>query len=297
MIVSDINNDGIDDLVTGAPAYNTNQGRAYVFYGGSMTSENASGADIVLTGEAITHQFGEAVSSGDLNSDGVNDVVVGAESIGRVYVFYGGSLVSVNASVADVIITADLANYFGNLSVSSADTNTDGTDDLIIGAPGYFSNQGRVYVFYGDSLVSENTSDADITITGENTSDFFGESLSTGDLNSDGTTDLIVGATGYNSSQGRTYVFYGGELRTESASDASLIIDGETTSSDTGVSLLATDINDNGVDDLIIGANAYDDPNDQGRVYVLMSEAAITTPATFKLRGDMKIEGTVKFGN
>jgi len=203
-------------------------------------------------------------------------------------------MVTENATGADVTLTGEAtSNYFGR-SFATADLNNDGLTDLIVGVL-YSSLQGGAYIFYGGSLTSKNASAADVTLTGEATGNQFGNSLTTGDLNTDGTDDLIVGAYIYNSFQGRTYVFYGKNLRTENATDADLIITGESTSSSFGDSLLVTDINDNGVDDLIIGAPRYDAPNDQGRVYVLMSEAGILSASSFQLRGSVQMQGSVQF--
>ncbi|MCA9358204.1 FG-GAP repeat protein, partial [Candidatus Kaiserbacteria bacterium] len=128
-----------------------------------------------------------------------------------------------------VITGENTSDNFG-WSFAVGDFNADGKDDLAVGADGYSTNTGRVYLFYGGSMTTENASGADVTLTGETTSNFFGYSLTTGDFNADGTDDLAVGATGYNggvfSGQGRVYLFYGGSMTTENASGADVTLTG-----------------------------------------------------------------------
>ena len=118
----------------------------------------------------------------------------------------------VQDTTADIVSDGEAANDYFGVSVSSAgDLNSDGYSDVIVGAYSYGAdNNGRAYIFYGGSS-PDNT--ADVIMTGEATSNYFGVSVSSaGDLNSDGYSDVIVGANAYNSYTGRTYIYYGGCL-------------------------------------------------------------------------------------
>jgi formylmethanofuran dehydrogenase subunit C len=71
----------------------------------------------------------------------------------------------------------------------------------------YNSSQGRTYIFYNNGvIITENASGADIIIIGEATSSA-GDSMTAGDFNADGKTDLVIGGSEYNSNQGRAYIF------------------------------------------------------------------------------------------
>ena len=100
-------------------------------------------------------------------------------------------------NIADVTLTGEAANNYFGCSVSTAgDVNGDGYSDVIVGANGYSSHTGRAYVYYGGALMNNI---ADVIITGEATNNYFGYSVSTaGDVNGDGYSDVIVGASGYN---------------------------------------------------------------------------------------------------
>jgi hypothetical protein len=147
-----------------------------------------------------------------LNADSKTDLVVSAASYstntGRVYIFHNDGSIPTTAATADVIITGEASgNYFGYVLVVS-DFNANGIDDLAVGAYGHSSDTGRVYVFYNDNYASTSTAAAaDIILSGEATSNYFGNSLASGDFNTDGKTDLAVGAIGYGSSAGRVYIF------------------------------------------------------------------------------------------
>src|SRR3989339_257754 len=217
LAIGDLNANGKNDLIVDAYYYNSSQGRAYIFYNDGIYTNLAASADEIITGEASSN-FGIEFTVGDLNVDGKDDLVIGAygydasDDEGRVYIFYNdGTGVYVDtAATADEIITGeDSADRFG-FFLTVDDLNMDGKDDLIAGAYLYdiTSNEGRVYVYYNDGYYTATSTLADVIITGEGTDSSFGFSFSTGDLNSDGKTDLVVGAQGYNSSQGRVYIFY-----------------------------------------------------------------------------------------
>ncbi|MCB9818110.1 FG-GAP repeat protein, partial [Candidatus Nomurabacteria bacterium] len=301
LAVVDLNSDGREDLIVGAEGYSSYTGRAYIFYNDGSIPTTAATADIIITGETTSTNFGHAFSIGDFNSDGKDDLAVTASSgNGSVHIFYNDGSIPTTADTADISIVGETTSSFGS-ALATGDFNNDGKDDLVVGAYTYstvdFSNAGRTYIFYNDGSIPTTAATADVVITGEDTSSYMGYALAVSDFNADSKDDLAIGAFGYLTSTGRIYVFYGGEIRTRDAVNANLIITGEKINSNTGRNIYSDDLNDNGVDDIIIGAGWYDTSgtNNEGRVYVLMSEASAEHVSTMKINGTVKFNGSVKF--
>jgi len=246
----DVNGDTFADMIIGAPGANSTRGVSYIIFGkleSFGTSLNlstlSSSAGVKLNGLATGNFAGGAVAdAGDVNGDGLDDVLVGAtgakprgELSGTVYVVFGRpvfsstlSLGSLNGSNGFRIGGAGLNDQAG-FSVSSAgDFNKDGRDDLLIGAPdrtdALFNPDpmpGDAFLLYGKSsfrslinLFGFRSTDG-IRIAGQDGLDKLGFSVSTaGDFNGDGVTDILLGAPGVehdntDTNAGAAYVIYG----------------------------------------------------------------------------------------
>ena len=216
----DLNGDGYDDLIIGAPFDDSgglDTGSAFVFFGGPQPD---STPDLVLKGAAFYDIFGCSVAgAGDLNGDGYDDLIVGAAwndsafyVAGRAYIFFGGSPMD---DLADVFIDGGGQFEFLGSSVAGAgDLNGDGYDDVVIGAPGYPAYRvetGRAVVCFGGPTMD---GIPDINITGAMYGDRFGGSVAgADDVNRDGYDDFLVGAPGNDAGgidAGRAYLFLGG---------------------------------------------------------------------------------------
>ena len=265
----DVNNDGFDDLIVGAylnDAGGSNAGRAYVYSG-------QSGALLyTFTGEAADDRFGWSIScAGDVNKDGFDDLIVGASlndaggfRVGRAYVYSGQS------GVLLYTFTGEAEEDGFGVSVSGAgDVNKDGFDDLIVGASlndAGGSRAGRAYVYSGQSGTLLHT------FTGDAAADRFHSVSGAGDVNNDGFDDLIVGAYGINadgSYVGRAYVFSG------QSGDTVYVFTGEASHDFFGGSIAsAGDVDNDGFDDLIVGAFGNDAGGlDAGRAYVYSGQS------------------------
>ncbi|MFZ1321329.1 MAG: FG-GAP-like repeat-containing protein [Ignavibacteria bacterium] len=277
----DINGDGYSDVIAGAWNHSTATGKAYIFFGG--TSMN-NGSDVTMTGEAANNQHGWSVSSaGDVNGDGYSDVIVGANgysgNTGRVYLY---DYFLKNEIINDLTMTGEAANDYFGASVSSAgDVNGDGYSDVIVGANRYSGNKGRVYIYFGGVLLNNI---ADVVITGDPSSSLFGISVSSaGDVNGDGFSDVIVGASDYGVATGRAYIFFGG---TSMDNVEDVILTGEAFDNNFGYSVSsAGDVNGDGYADVIVGANRYS--SSRGRIYIYFGGATMDNDADFKVASDL----------
>ncbi|MFO1471529.1 MAG: FG-GAP repeat protein [Turneriella sp.] len=304
----DVNGDGYADVVSGANVYSTSTGRVYTFHsagtaGVSITS--AGSASNVITGEVTNSQFGASVATGDVNGDGYADVVAGARlystNTGRGYIFHsaGSSGVGITAAgSATVIISGETTNtYFGN-SIATGDINGDGYADVVVGAPNYTTNTGRIYVFQssgGTGVTATAASSAGTIITGEGTNNKFGNGLAVGDITGDGFADVVSGAPLYSSSTGRAYIFHSGGgtgVGVTAASSASSIITGEGINNQLGYSVTLGDITGDGYADLIAGGYGY--TSNKGRLYLFHSagNAGISTMGAASASGVVTGEAT-----
>ncbi|BAY76285.1 putative outer membrane adhesin [Nostoc linckia NIES-25] len=296
----DINGDGFDDLIIGAPGVDldgkVSAGSSYVVFGkssGFTGSFNVSSLDgsngFVINGIDAYDFSGSSVSNaGDINGDGFDDLIISA--VGQSYVVFGSSSgfeASLNLSSLDGskgFVINDIAPFGSGISVSNAgDINSDGFGDLIIGAP-YGNPNGKIgagqsYVVFGSSsgfgaslnLSSLNGSNG-FAIDGIDASDFSGSSVSNaGDFNADGFDDLIIAAKNADSngkvSVGESYVVFGkssgfaGSLNLSSLNgNNGFTINGIDTGKLGSSVSGAGDINGDGFDDLIISADDAD-PN------------------------------------
>ncbi len=248
----DVNGDGIDDLIIGAyyadPGGNNLAGTSYIVFGSSSSlpsSFNLSTLDgtngVVINGVNAYDISGFAVSAaGDINGDGIDDLVIGARGArpngnneeGSSYVLFGIDTPlfpnPINASSLDgeIGFAVHGENAFDALgsSVSAAgDVNADGLDDIIIGAQGA-EGSGASCVIYGQQsdVFTNPISPSDLNgengfvIRGVANNDRAGVSVgAAGDLNADGIADLMIGANladpGGVDNAGVSYVLFGRE--------------------------------------------------------------------------------------
>ncbi|MBI4727552.1 FG-GAP repeat protein [candidate division TA06 bacterium] len=161
--IADFNKDGYGDLAVGdARGIGTNdkKGQVNIHYGTGVDLNPTPDLVIGGYGSATATNFGGTISAGDINGDGISDLIVGAyswgvgNSEGRVYVYYGDTLGL--HTWPDVYMTghgeAGYYEFFGHDVSSGGDMNGDGYDDILVGAHGNCKTAlaaGKVYVYYG----------------------------------------------------------------------------------------------------------------------------------------------------
>jgi len=315
----DINGDGIDDLVLGAPLWSRNQdprdysGAAYVIFGGQegfFSEPNLPptlGQGFTIQG-AIGEGAGFSVSAADdINGDGIDDLIIGAPYASRSDSYAGSTYVVFGRSngfeaVLDLtdltklegkamVINGDVANDFSGCSVGAANVNGDAFDDVIIGASDALNGKGKTYVIFGSNTLPTELNLGELTngtvgftIVGEVEGDAVGKAVGTaGNINGDGFEDLIIGAPtaeGAGAISGAAYVIFGSaapvQLDLSALGNAGFKLLGNNDHDSAGSSVAAAgDINGDTVDDVIVGAPGSDsDTNtDSGSSYVVFGSA------------------------
>jgi hypothetical protein len=321
----DINKDGFEDFLIGASSANRLgrglAGVVYVLYGKASFTASIDLAALKtsdgfqITGAIANGYLGNAVSyAGDFNKDGVDDIAIGAHMDGPnhqgiTYVLYGkktGSFSDIDlstfassSSVGVRILGESSGDQFGFSVASAGDFNGDGVNDLVVGAnfadpSPVISNAGAAYVIYGktgsgaDIQVSRTMSSLGLAIYGAGSNYNLGYSVSGGDFDQDGFSDVILGANQQTGNAGVAYVIIGKPASAVSAlftsswdSSWGYLINGVASGDTLGSSVdMSGDINGDGLKDALIGAPMAS-PNGRtnaGAVYALTRNGITVRP-------------------
>jgi hypothetical protein len=321
--LGDLNHDGIDDLVIGAgiasPNFIPEIGESYVVFGthtpqaGQRLLESLDGSNgFNILGLEPPERMGTSVSAaGDFNGDGIDDVVLGANSAspdgkdyaGVSYVVFGSSgihasdLSQLNGSNGMVVEGLLSGDFLGNGVSDAGDFNADGFGDLVLGAPRAKRDgkdrAGEAYLVFGGQPSSGRLSTVELdggngfAIEGTTAAAEFGSIVSqAGDVNDDGFDDILVAAPFHDlpdrSHAGQVMLLFGSDaawpaVLSLASIDATRgrILQGPVADMQLGIGVgAAGDVNDDGIDDFIVGAPLASPHGRQqaGEVYVVFGD-------------------------
>ena len=304
----DFNNDGIDDILVGAKladrevpsSFADEAGETYLIYGGQDFNAEIDLSTLGQAGETNGVTFlgvggdsfsgGSVASIGDVNGDGIDDILIGAggatirttelfRNIGESYVVFGGQDLSGEVDLATLGETDGLAGFklmgsqageSSGIDVANAgDFNGDGVNDIAIS-----TDENNTYVVFGgqdfDTIVElaalgQADGVAGVTLAVDTSDSLEGIAVSSaGDVNGDGIDDLIIGTDQLDGGPGTAYLVMGGQDfdanvdLTDLGSSGGLegfVLNAAGDGGGFGFSVAsAGDVNDDGVDDLLIGS-------------------------------------------
>jgi len=281
----DVNGDGFDDVLVGAPVLNNGQvleGRAYLYLGSAAGLQLAPAW--TAEGNHAGGHFGESVASaGDINGDGFDDVLIGQpeyddgqDTVGRALLYLGSAL-GLQAAPAWISQCNEYCR-FGASVASAGDVNADGFDDVVVGAPTYGAGVGGFVLYFG-SVAGLQTLPDQILISNLVFAQLGASVASAGDVNGDGYDDVIVGAPTYSNElllEGAVGLFLGSAAglqprpvaTVESNQDGCGLDFCEPPSFGFSVAS-AGDVNGDGLDDVVVGAYEYDNgQGDEGAAFL-----------------------------
>jgi len=305
----DLTEDGVDDLLIGAFGDG-----ALTVVSGAEAGAHTTDEFLRLTGASGQNLTRDIVLPGDVDGDGIEDLVLGAPSAnfmgrnqaGAVNVYFGplGDFTTLGTPDAQILGPHGNA-YLGRNMGTIGDFDGDGVDDVLAGGFDIknVANQkvGAAYLVRGPlesgELIDGDVSGAvDLVIYGETIYDHFGSSMTAmGDWSGDGLPDLIIAARDGSSGKGALYGFESGPLEEGgnvwSAGDADVLVDGLGSGSMTGDALRYTeDVDGDGLGDLLVGAPRRNlEGVQRGAAYLVstLTSAGIGDIAAAEFRGSV----------
>lgn len=275
--IADLNDDDRGDVLVGAPQGDTlpaliDAGSVLVL---SLVDDSIE--ERLIQGERALDGAGAAIASGDINSDDLTDLIVGApgsdrfaDNGGAVYGLHTDERPVTELGDADVTLLGTTDDEQVGTALATGDLEGEGLDLILVGSRETNDGAGRVYVVSGDISGSMQLSGATSVYTGEKGGAHFGHAIASRDMDDDGFDDLLVGAPDTGVSDEPIGAVYFIRAPTPTCTSASLpSFYGNNSGDLAGYSVATGDLNHDRYPDLIIGAPGVDtDGEDMGAVYV-----------------------------
>ena len=285
----------------------------YLLFSQQVFNFSSWNSNYKITGENAFDSFGRSISSGDVNGDGVDDILIGApnsdpmarNSAGTCYIIFGDEQLTQDAETnlatesADVQIYGAFSNDKLGYNTYIANINNDNFDDIIIAAPYADANgndaAGKVYIILGSNNLSSEydllNNEFDSVIIGEELNDNLGLALTSARIDGDNYADVIVSAPNADNAAalncGKTYIIFGEvTLQTSyelNSGDADITFIGEEYNDQAGETLMVGNFNGDTIQDIIIGAPNHDANgiSDSGKIYLIEGLSNFTNPINF----------------
>jgi len=300
----DLNGDGFDDLAIGALGDDqiaSGAGAVYLIHGPSLALDLEAATGVLLGRDAGEETGARVHSAGDLDGDGLADLLIGAPGHhdgGRVYIVHGPVTATYNLAIADTVFTGQSTSDGAGETVAVGDLNGDGHADYAIGAPsadGLASDGGMVYVVPGPVGAEVSLDQVAGRVWGGSWDRLATSLAIPGDLDLDGVDELVAGSPYVDiddSDQGRAYLFLEPVEGSVDADSAPVHFSGEIGHDHFAATVSgAGDVNGDGWADLLIGA-PYNDfgGGDAGATYLFYGPLTASRSGT---TADAKFTGPV----
>eukprot|EP01040_Poterioochromonas_malhamensis_P011861 gene11862-12938_t len=291
--IGDVNHDGVQDVIIGAPNYNTQTGRVYIVSGGStLSSITLPSTFVTLDGSSANYYAAFNLAVVDYNGDGEDDLLIcgfkSSSSTHQVtYLVPGPITMSMDFQTTPPITISSGSSYWVGFSAASAgDLNSDGSKDFLLGG-------GQVYLVYGSSSlisfqVSPSISGGVVFTSTDNDCTFV--VAGGADINGDAVPDILMGNRAFSSNSGVVYLVYGSgslaNMNLDAMSDSAIgiAIAAEGTGDQLGSSVaFLGDFNGDGPNDFAISAPYASGGSGFGKVYIIFGLASGATYTSISL--------------